>query len=354
MLGLCTEVADYLSSKSLKKKIRLQLLSIKTLKEELRTIRNARYSESTISVVSSDQEAQETVVDLAREILGNANVPESTTPSSSMDENNSQRSRSVSHIEVSVNTDVEVGPEQSSTLGPRPIVPTVEPHRLFREQPSPILTHQTTEIAGSSNTNPNNPILGDDYLCVREITQMLDLDFDDSYKSRGGYINTDKGRVYAIATIAPNFGENVIDVGYARRLGLQVHPLDEDDQWIGIENGQQIRRVGKVSLKWSTMVAQFQLYFRVHCWALEHTIENLVFGLPYHQKEKHYLRHQQLQRDESAVASSPQWEEVTPSGSDGPDSGTRERRTRDRRPSRGAEISSGSSGVSRTSNFGQI
>lgn len=252
-------------------------------------------------------------------------VPESSTSYSSVDEyEQSSHSLQLSDVPMAVNHTQSHSDHRKLSAGRRPSVPEQPSERdrsnhmeLPREHPPPVverssdviyhsdteespaarsvipdfITHLASEdVLAESISSPKN---GDDYLSVRATDNLLDFDINDGHGSVDGYIITSNGLVHATAYLAPTFSDNLIAARYATELGLQIEPLDEDDripESIILRNGQQVCKTGKVSLRWSHKASSNRPIFPVHCWVLEHSLKDLIFGQPFVQKQQHYGR----------------------------------------------------------------
>ncbi|KAH8592572.1 hypothetical protein B0O99DRAFT_597028 [Bisporella sp. PMI_857] len=136
-----------------------------------------------------------------------------------------------------------------------------------------------------------------DFLAVHENSNLLHLDPSANYQAEPGYITTPSGPLSTTAKLDENLSENLITQSFAVAHGLEIEPIDADENaeegiWVQIGGGKKERCVGKVTVQWSMGADSWKREFPVHCWVCVHeaAVGDLVFGRRFVEKREHYWR----------------------------------------------------------------
>ena len=181
-----------------------------------------------------------------------------------------------SESEESGSLDLRQLPTETTDLGERPSALTAEDH------PEPPLSTSGPSAEG-------------DFISVHPTTSHLEFNpgFSQSLDGIKGYIKTTNGWKSATALLDTELPQSLISLAYAKELGLEI-PLPDEAQeafWIRVDNGQERKSNGFIAVEWSQGAFLDDRAFRVPCLVYDSDeIKTIVFGAPFLNKRKHYLR----------------------------------------------------------------
>jgi hypothetical protein len=140
------------------------------------------------------------------------------------------------------------------------------------------------------------PTVEEDFFLVHPTTYHLKIasNLSHNLKSSEHYINSPtKGWIEANIWLLPKLSQNLISLAYAKKLGLQIKPPDEEDEpfWIEVDSGEERRSPGSVVLERREGNSSDDMAFRVHCLVYDHDhVRRIVFGAPFLKKRDYHLR----------------------------------------------------------------
>jgi hypothetical protein len=205
-----------------------------------------------------------------RESNRGAHIQEPQNPSSLLDEETSPPSTRSQSIVSGL--DLSVVPSTTPTSHPMPNIPHVQ---------------SNSGSLSSSRSKPRSIARNEgDFVSVRPINYLLELNPDHTIESVTGFING----VHITAILDRDFDANLISQAQAITIGLEVQPPGEDNVLINLGDHQEQGEpsVGTVIFEWSEGPSSTRRPFRVPCFVCAHNIRPLILGRPFVERVAHY------------------------------------------------------------------
>jgi hypothetical protein len=138
---------------------------------------------------------------------------------------------------------------------------------------------QYRETSRSVNVQPKHVRRESDVLAVELTSSVIHLGPSPRFTYLDSYIETQTGYSYIAVALSEDIDQNLISQDYAARCGIQVRPLNEGEEDICVEFGDNQRRkcIGVATLQWKPGNRDYR-GFLVHCLVVEHGEYRLVFG----------------------------------------------------------------------------
>ena len=335
MYKLCINMAipaDNRYSAQLKKQIKVQVKTIAFLEKRQHHSHSQFLWDSTESLTSIDEVAYDAFISLAKSMSRHGKVPKprynrnpplevrstaSQDPiySISVRQQGEKRERSESaHVSSSrqLHDDLKKSKIAKTDRGSpldHPITimssNTVLPSRT--QQPSELTDEnqvgRSTQVSytgggepGAANQVPvevSRPGISieSEYQNVRPSHCLRGLNPSNTQSSTSGYIAIGGVLTRVTANVDESLPENRISQNLARRLDLDIRLIDPtsdegDLNWILLEDGQRIRKIGETDFEWSGGDSTHRRPFTVSCWVYEYDQRPLIFGRPFLETRK--------------------------------------------------------------------